>query len=158
MELIILSQLNPLQKNEIHELWNREYPKKICHNELSDFENYLAGKEDPCHMLLLNDKGKIIAWYFDFIRRDEKWFVLILDSAYHGKGIGTQMLDQAKEKEIELNGWVIDRDPGKKLNGEDYRFPLGFYLKNGFEILSDVRLELEKISAVKIKWKKSIDN
>jgi hypothetical protein len=29
-----------------------------------------------------------------------------------------------------------------------------FYLKNGFKKLAETRLELEKISAVKIKWTK----
>ncbi|MCB0473527.1 MAG: hypothetical protein KDC56_10755, partial [Flavobacteriaceae bacterium] len=59
-----------------------------------------------------------------------------------------------KEKETELNGWVIDHDNDYKINGELYKSPLNFYLKNGFQKSSDRRLELEKISAVKIKWKK----
>ena len=62
------------------------------------------------------------------------------------------MLKQAKRKESELNGWVIDHNLEKKKNGDYYRSPLNFYLKNGFRTLTTDRLELGKISAVKIKW------
>jgi hypothetical protein len=61
------------------------------------------------------------------------------------------MLEIVKRKEIELNGWVIDHSKDKKKNGELYHSPLNFYLKNGFIELTK-RLELDKISAVKIKW------
>ena len=71
-----------------------------------------------------------------------------------GKGFGTQLLNLGKEKESVLNGWVIDHDKDKKRNGENYISPLNFYLKNGFEVFPDNRLELEKLSAVKIRWKK----
>ena len=84
----------------------------------------------------------------------EKWFAIILDSNFHGKGFGTKLLSLGKEKESELNGWVIDKQDDKRKNGELYKSPLNFYLKNGFEKFDNERLELEKISAVKIKWKK----
>ena len=62
------------------------------------------------------------------------------------------MLDEIKNNEPVLNGWVIDHNNDKKKNGQQYISPLKFYEKCGFGILSDVRLELDKISAVKIKW------
>lgn len=77
-----------------------------------------------------------------------------MDSKIHGQGLGTKILKQVKENEIELNGWVIDHNRDKKSNGEFYKSPLNFYLKNGFKKLSRNRLELYKISAVKIKWRK----
>jgi len=54
-----------------------------------------------------------------------------------------------------LNGWVVDGERYIKSNGEKYLSPLEFYKKNDFEILVGERLETEKISAVKIKWKKN---
>jgi len=106
---------------------------------------------DQYHILLLDDT-KIKGWYFNFIRENEKWFGMILDSDIQGKGFGTKVLNLAKEKESVLNGWVIDHNNDKKQNGEFYKSPLGFYQKNGFEVISNIRLELDKISAVKIKW------
>jgi hypothetical protein len=53
-----------------------------------------------------------------------------------------------------LNGWVIDHNNDKRKDGLIYISPLKFYEKCGFEIQSDIRLELDNISAVKIKWTK----
>lgn len=70
-----------------------------------------------------------------------------------GDGYGTRLLNLAKEKEPVLNGWVIDRNEGVKYNGKPYRSPLEFYLKNGFQTIPGIRLELATLSAVKIQWK-----
>ena len=40
----------------------------------------------------------------------------------------------------------------KRENGEPYISPMSFYLKHGFEILQNERIETEMIQAVKIKW------
>ena len=154
MQFLRAKELSKIQKTEILELWNSEYPKKLNYNTLLDFESYLENLTDLSHILMLNESGRTIGWYFDFIREEEKWFAIILDSKIHGKGFGTDILNLAKEKEAELNGWVIDHNTDKKRNGEVYKSPLYFYIKNGFKKLLDDRLELDKLSAVKIKWNK----
>ncbi|HEX7869633.1 MAG TPA: hypothetical protein VF455_05905, partial [Chryseobacterium sp.] len=80
----------------------------------------------------------------------------ILSENLHGKGRGTKVLNELKQNKNELNGWVIDHSNDRKINGEFYKSPLEFYKKNEFEVLSDIRLELEIMSAVKIKWTKTI--
>ena len=147
-------ELSKKEKEEILNLWNDEYPEKLNYQTLSEFENYLENLTEQSHILMKNENQSIKGWYFDFIRENEKWFAIILDSKFHGKGLGTKILNLAKENESELNGWVIDNHNDRKKNGELYKSPLSFYLKNGFEKLDKERLELEKISAVKIKWKK----
>ena len=77
-----------------------------------------------------------------------------MDSRAQKKGIGKLILNTVKETEDELNGWVIDGAGNLKLDGSEYLSPIEFYKKNGFEILENARLESEKMSAVKIKWKK----
>lgn len=47
---------------------------------------------------------------------------------------------------------VIDHDKDIKANGKQYMSPLNFYLKQGFTIIEDERLELATLSAVKIVW------
>ena len=37
-------------------------------------------------------------------------------------------------------------------NNTTYVSPLDFYLKNGFTVCKEIRIESEKISAVKIVW------
>lgn len=154
MEFIKLKELSKTNKEEVLNLWNNEYPEKLSYKTLQDFENYLENLTGQSHILMINNKKKIKGWYFDFIRENEKWFVIIIDSKLHSKGLGTRLLNIAKEKEIDLSGWVIDHNSDRKKNGEIYRSPMDFYLKNGFKRLEKVRLELEKISAVKIKWRK----
>ena len=154
MQFIKTSKLSKSQKQEICDLWNNEYPEKLNYRNLADFENYLKNLSIQSHIIMVDKDQNIKGWYFDFIRENEKWFAIILDSKFQGKGLGKKMLNLVKEKESELNGWVIDHSNDKKQNGEIYESPLSFYLKNGFEILVKNRLEHEKISAVKIKWKK----
>lgn len=154
MQFIKTSKLSKSQKQEICDLWNNEYPEKLNYRNLADFENYLKNLSKQSHIIMVDKDQNIKGWYFDFIRENEKWFAIILNSKFQGKGLGKKILNLVKEKESELNGWVIDHSNDKKQNGEIYESPLSFYLKNGFEILMKNRLENEKISAVKIKWKK----
>ena len=156
MEFLKTKELSRIWKSEILELWNREYPQKLNYNSLQDFDDYLENLTDQSHILMLNESKIIKGWYFDFIREEEKWFAIVVDSKIHGQGFGTEMLNLAKEKESELNGWVIDHNNDKKQNGAFYKSPLDFYLSNGFEKLSDKRLELDTLSAVKIKWNKLV--
>lgn len=154
MQFIEKTELSITDKKEILNLWNNECPAKLNYDSLSEFENYLENLGEQYHILVKSENQSIKGWYFDFIRDKERWFAIILDSKYHEKGLGTKILNLAKRKESELNGWVIDHNNGKKKNGEVYISPLNFYLKNGFEKLPENRLEVDKISAVRIKWEK----
>jgi GNAT superfamily N-acetyltransferase len=154
VEFIAQIELSKNDKKEILNLWNDEYPEKLNYQTLSEFEKYLENLTEQSHILMKSENQSIKGWYFDFVRENEKWFAIILDSNFHGKGFGTKLLSLGKEKKSELNGWVIDKQDDKRKNGELYKSPLNFYLKNGFEKFDNERLELEKISAVKIKWKK----
>ena len=154
MKIFKQTELNDKQKEQIFELWNNEYPKKIACNTIADFENYLSKLSEQNHYLLLDVNEEINGWATTFTRENEKWFAIIISERLKGKGIGTKILNELKNNENTLNGWVIDHNSDKKSNGNIYQSPLGFYIKNGFEVLSETRLELEIMSAVKIKWKK----
>ncbi len=154
MEFLKRTKLSKKEKKAIFTLWNKEYPENLSYTSLTDFEDYLQNLSDQSHILLIDENKNIKGWYFDFIRDKEKWFAIILHSEVKGIGLGSEMLKLAKGKEKILNGWVIDHNGDKKKTGEIYKSPLSFYLKNGFKKLPDQRLELEKISAVKIQWTK----
>ena len=154
MKFKTCSFLSEAEKLEILELWNSEYPEKLAYKSKNEFDAYLQNLTEQSHILLIDADKKIKGWYFDFKRANEKWFAIILNSSMQGRGFGTKILKLAKQKEKELNGWVIDHHTDKKKNGTFYSSPLNFYLKNGFEKLSEDRLEHNKISAVKIRWKK----
>jgi hypothetical protein len=84
----------------------------------------------------------------------EIWFAIIVDSRCHKIGIGTLLLDALKQDSEVLNGWVTDHDRYMKTSCARYLSPLVFYRKNSFEVLHDTRLEIEKLSAVKIRWQR----
>jgi GNAT superfamily N-acetyltransferase len=152
MQLIETTTLSTEQKLSIYQLWNREYPARLSHKDVSDFERYLNSLQDWQHYLLWSDSNKFDGWAGTFKREGETWFTLIVDSNVKGKGKGTWLLNRLKEKHQRLCGWVVDHNTYQKLDRTIYHTPLGFYLKNGFTLLSNVRLQNEKLTAVKIVW------
>ena len=157
MNIITTNELNESQKQAIYHLWNNEYPARIGYTSISDFDDYLNNLNSQKHYLFADD-GNIKGWMFTFTRDEESWFAIILDSDIHGKGYGTQLLDMIKATTGKLNGWAVDHDNDVKHDGSVYKSPLDFYLKNNFVVNPGIRLDTEKISAVKISWKKFSKN
>ena len=155
MEFIALNQLNEVQKKSVLKIWNKEYPKILSYKELIDFDDYLDKLKDKKHLILLDRNDNIQGWYCDFIRDGERWFALIINVSMQGKKLGTKFLNLAKSKNSVLNAWVMDKEDEIKQNGKIYKSPLHFYLKNEFIQLSSIRLETDKMSAVKIIWNRT---
>lgn len=155
MKIIQAMDLTFDQKQSLFELWNAEYPERIVYKDISEFENYLEGILSLKHYFLVNDLNQIFGWGFTFVREEDNWFGIIIDSKVQGKGFGTLLLDELKRNTSVLNGWVIDHQNDVKRNKESYLSPLGFYTKNGFMVNQNVRLENDKISAVKIRWERA---
>jgi hypothetical protein len=152
MKIIRTKFLSLKQKEALFLLWNLEYPKVICYSAITQFENYLNGIFDKIHYLLIDIDNQILGWGVTFVREEQKWFAIILDSKIHKIGLGSLLLEELKKDNTCLNGWAIDHPREVKQNGEMYISPILFYTKNGFIVESTVRLENEIISAVKIKW------
>jgi GNAT superfamily N-acetyltransferase len=154
MQLHQTTSLTPYEKEAIRSVWNGEYPVKLTLATMQDMEEYFLGLQNARHSLLM-DGDNVAAWAADFDRDNERWFAIIVDGKYQRAGLGGKLLDHLKQHNAVLNGWVADHNNDLKQNGAPYISPLSFYLKHGFEVLADVRLELEKLSAVKIRWTKS---
>ena len=152
MKIIQSAVLTLKEKQSLFELWNSEYPEKIGYTNISEFENYLEALSNKEHYLLMNDENEILGWAFTFNRDNEQWFAIILNSKIHRKGYGRLLLDELKKNNSVLNGWAIDHHNEIKQNREPYISPIDFYVKNGFIAEQDVRIESDKISAVKIRW------
>ena len=154
MYIIQTSILSFEEKQSLFELWNSEYPEKLVYNELSEFENYLNGLSKLKHFLLTDDLNKLQGWAFNFEREEENWFGIIVNSKVHHKGFGTLLLNELKKNNTVLNGWVTDHQNDVKQNKESYLSPIEFYSKNGFSVSKNIRIENDKISAVKITWER----
>lgn len=155
LRIIKTTVLDEQEKIQLFDLWNSEYPEKLSYRDLIEFNEYLQKLNGFAHLLLIVEKNTIEGWAFSFDRDNERWFAIILSEKIQGQGLGRKMLDKLKKSENHLSGWVIEHNNDKKTNGESYYSPLGFYQKCDFEILKKERLELDKISAVKIKWTKN---
>lgn len=146
------ANLSETEKQSIVRLWNAEYPAKLRHTGTDSLDEYLSKLGNPEHYLLTDENENVKGWLACFVRDGEKWFAMIVDSSEQKKGYGSRLLSEVKKFEPEINGWAMDHEKDLKANGETYLSPIGFYLKNGFRVLSDVRRETETMSAVKIKW------
>ena len=152
MNIIETTDLTPAQKLALYVLWNNEYPEEISYATIAGFDTYLNNLIHKQHLLLELPDGTVVGWAFSFVREGTVWFGIILDSAMHGRGHGSMLLQQLKNRNNILNGWVVDHNNSIRQNGMPYRSPLAFYLKNGFAIRPGTRLETDRISAVKIEW------
>lgn len=153
MKIISKEILSEEEKKVLRELWNEEYPARLNCKTMQDFELYLNGLLNTKHYLLLDDENKINGWAYTFLRENEDWFGLILNHKFQGKGNGSLLINLIKSKNDSLNGWVSDGENDVKQNGLFYKSPMQFYFKNGFTIIPEIRIENEKLSAVKINWK-----
>jgi len=144
--------LSHKQKEEIIYLWNKEYPLCLAYSKVTEFDDYLESLSAKYHIILSDHQDVIRGWLVCFTRNGERWFAMILDADLQGQGWGSKMLKLAKEKNKELNGWVIDNDRLVKQDGSNYRSPIPFYEKNEFKILSDIRLKNKKIDGIKVQW------
>jgi GNAT superfamily N-acetyltransferase len=155
MQILQTAYLSSAQKEAVCRLWNQEYPVQLNYQSLVEFDNYLNKLLEGKHFLLLMDGDQIKGWAITFVREEEKWFAIIVDSALHGQGVGTLLLNQLKSNETVLNGWVIDHNRYNKKDGKPYSSPLKFYEKNGFIVYPNKRLVSETLSAVSINWQQS---
>jgi GNAT superfamily N-acetyltransferase len=146
-------QLTEKQKQEVVELWNAEYPARINYASLEEFDQYLNELGDLHHIILADEHNTIRGWLAYFMRDDERWFAILLDSSIQGKGWGSKFLQLTKDQNRELNGWVIDHNREPKKDGSFYQSPIEFYRKIGFEIRADIPLEKKGITGIKIVWK-----
>jgi GNAT superfamily N-acetyltransferase len=125
----------------------------LAQPDINAFDQYLHTLSQINHILLTGTYGNVQGWLICFIRDGEQCFVMLLDASLQGQGWGSKMINLAKERHSELNGWVIDNDNEPRQNGKSYRSPIGFYRKCGFEIRNDIRIEKKKISGIKVIWK-----
>jgi GNAT superfamily N-acetyltransferase len=155
MKIEITPNLSQEQKVIITRLWNVEYPEQLKYENVEGFEAFLNGITEHKHFLLLDDNENLKAWLVSFNREGERWFSIIVDGSEQKQGFGTRLLNEVKQHENKLNGWVVPHNDYFKSNGEKYLSPIEFYKKNDFTILENVRHEkLPNFYFIKINWKK----
>ncbi|WP_299456121.1 GNAT family N-acetyltransferase [uncultured Microscilla sp.] len=152
MQYLITKALNDTQKEQVRTIWNRVYPAQIGHSNILSFEKYLAPLHNATHWLVQTKQAIIKGWFITFDRHNDRWFAMLLNDDIQGQGIGSGLLQHAQAQNKVLNGWVIDHHHYVRKDGQTYISPIEFYIKNGFQVLTDQRLETEQLSLVKVRW------
>ncbi len=147
MNIVKTKKLTRREFQQINNLWNSEYPIKLN----GRFAALLDGVKNFTHYIIEDDEGNVIAWAVEFQQDNEIRFSIIVDEKEQGKGLGSLLINQLKIDLGEFYGWVMDHNDDKKANGTYYKSPLNFYIKHGFKVLKDKRIETPMLRAVKIK-------
>lgn len=148
MQLFNTATLSDNQIKQIDVLWNQEYPKNL----MNRFSILLGDATNYRHFILENEAQQVLGWAVLFDKENETRFSIIVGEASKGMGLGGRLMDALKQACPCFYGWVIDHNYDLKNDNSIYRSPLSFYLKHGFEVLNDQRLDTPIIKAVKVKW------
>ena len=146
--------LSPSEFEQINYLWNVEYPINL----IDRFPLPLEGVKQYNHFIISDSDGSVLAWAVDFEKEGETRISIIVDSKCANKGLGSILINELKKSNATFYAWVIDHNRHLKSNNNPYLSPMNFYLKHGFKILHQHRIETEIISAVKIMWCKEKEN
>lgn len=152
MKFVHKTSLELSEKQAIRALWNSEYPVIISQKTDSDFDAYLKPLEDQHHVLVWNDEHELQAWFFDFVRNNERNFAMIVSRKAQGKGLGRKLMLEAQNRFSKLNGWVVKTAGLLRADGSEYPIPKDFYIKCGFSVLKDEVWKTDAFETEKIRW------
>jgi GNAT superfamily N-acetyltransferase len=147
LRIKMMNDLTDDQFKQIDQLWNQLYPVNLNNR----FVLLLADIKEYKHYLLIDEANEITGWAVAFTRNEETWFSILVAATFQKQGYGKMLINRLKQDCNALSGWVIDHNNDFTRDGSSYYTPIQFYLKNDF-IATDIRLETDIISAVKIRW------
>ena len=148
--MISTTHLSKKHHAQINTLWDEEYPTTLA----GRFSVLLNDASIFKHFIILDLNQNVRAWAVYFQKDEEIRFSILVDRNHQGKGYGMQLIDAMKCELTEFSGWVIDKSHFMRKDGTAYHSPLGFYLKLGFEILHEQRIDNDMINAVKVRFSK----
>ncbi len=147
MEFIV-KHFSELSTNELYEILKTRAEIFVVEQDCV-YQDLDDNDQDAMHVFCCNENGRVSGYLRVFIRDAENGVVQIgrVVTLEHGKGIGGQIL----HKGVEV---AIEHFKAKKIYLEAQVYAIGFYAKEGFEVVSDefmedgiphVKMELDKI-------------
>lgn len=160
LEETIVEQLTEEQKSAVVKLWNHEYPIDFTLDGTTALDasiGHLVGQE---HIVLTNSVKELVGWMiiFDFTlkEQDNRWFILLVDRCHQRQGLGTQLLNSAKRRNDNLNGWIAFEEGLLRSDNLMYPLPTAFYEKQDFIVHQDVKWEARPFETAMISWKADV--
>ncbi len=158
MDNFQLSVLNgsDIQNDHIHQYIKinlSEYPKFTREIKFLKFKNFLNQNEERKIIIATSDE-KLIGWLMvSFADKLGIYhFNMLVHRDFQRTGIGSKLLLNAKEHFNELYGVVVPVNRYKRRDGTQYRSPLEFYLRNGFQLTGKKFIGYKDVTMVEIKW------
>ena len=153
IDVVNTDQPNLLECEFVFNLRNKEYPSTISFKNKYEAHSYISSLKKARH-LFLKKHDRLIGWAYTALRDGETWFAIIVSSEFQGSGLGSLLLTELKKINEELYGWVVEDNIYIKGDGNVYKSPLAFYLKNGFT-KDNVTNETPILKTTRISWKKT---
>ncbi len=161
IEKITVETFSPAVARRIIEIAYNEYPEQLDRLQQRHILQWVIGENHELVVvkpITANEKennSPIIGFIHLSLHEGKMWFSMAIERKYQRRGIGTALLNYAKQKTNELHGWIIPDDSLKKPDGTPYYSPKKFYLKNGFELTDNfMPLRGKRIVVQEIVWRK----
>ena len=134
MELIV-KHFNELSTRELYEILKTRFEIFVTEQECI-YQDLDDKDQDAIHVFCTNDSGRVagcprVFWNDKAAGVAQIGRVVTLE---HGKGIGREILHKGVEIATEQLG-------AKKIYLEAQEYAIGYYAKEGFEVVSDVFME-----------------
>ena len=134
MELTV-KHFDELSTRELYEILKTRFEIFVTEQECI-YQDLDDKDQDAIHVFGMNDKGRVagclrVFWNDKAAGVAQIGRVVTLE---HGKGIGREILHKGVEIAIEQLG-------AKKIYLEAQEYAIGYYAKEGFEVVSDVFME-----------------
>ncbi|WP_026667101.1 MULTISPECIES: GNAT family N-acetyltransferase [Butyrivibrio] len=134
MELIV-KHFNELSTRELYEILKTRFEIFVTEQECI-YQDLDDKDQDAIHVFCINDSGRVAGCLRVFWNDKASGIAQIgrVVTLEHGKGIGREILHKGVEIATEQLG-------AKKIYLEAQEYAIGYYAKEGFEVVSDVFME-----------------
>ena len=132
---LVVKHFNELSTSELYEILKTRFEIFVTEQECI-YQDMDDKDQDAVHVFCWNEKGRVAGCLRVFMRDAENGIVQIgrVVTLEHGKGIGGQILHRGVEV-------AIERFKAKKIYLEAQVYAIGYYAKEGFEVVSDEFME-----------------
>ena len=142
-------------------MFNAEYPTIIKRATLDYCKERLLNTENPVRIFTarsIQSEGSKLIGLIVVRQKDGAeevpWISMVIHRDYQRKGIGSTLLEKAKQYYDTLHGWCTPADGYEREDGSVYPSPLNFYKKHGFKIVKENVNDVEGLDLVEIAWRK----
>ncbi len=142
-------------------MFNSEYPTILDRVTIEYAKRRLLNIDDKIKIItarnITSEGSKLVGLMIIRQSKKEKlvpWFSMVIQRGFQQKGIGTVLVNKAKQLYDKLHGWCTPKDGYTREDGSIYPSPLGFYQKHDFKIRKEKVDYKEGLDLVEIVWRK----